>query len=1074
MAHANAPKTSRRWIRRRRPQRVHLDVTRASTSAAPLPETSALLAQRIRSGLCFLLVALAPFTSYELTRAAPELEPFYLVKLLQLATILGAFFVLRFRIGRTGCIAVALTVLGTIHATTAVTGVLAHQAIGVVALSIGLAMGTAMLLPWGAGPQSVSVALGLSAVVVTVVSTLGAPGLWEPAIVCVVLAGLSSVCAAHEFEEHRVAHRRLEESSIELRVAEQAGDGLALTQMLERICRLAVEIAPADRAAIYLWSARYGAFVPAAEHGTPAHVAARLTTRPARPDTIQQELRDGKTIVLSRAASLDAEAARALAEADLSALAVIPLPSRGRPLGCLMLGLDTIPTFGEGTLSVARSIATQAATQIEKARLITKLQKAATFRAKLVELAAAINAQADRAAIGGVLCTSGASLFEVTCGAVLLRDGDMLRSVATSRPSAEEPEFALSMMDPSSPLMRALDEARPVFVNDVETTALAEHMLTRALGLKSLLVIPLTGQAGPLGCLVYGDTARRHAFSPAIAEEAVLLAGIGVAALERLNYAEVDEARRYAERHAAGLARYAAELAKTRNAALESARAKSEFLANMSHEIRTPMTAILGYVRLLSERTISDDEHTEYLTTIRRNGEHLLRILNDILDLSKIDAGRMTLERIACSPAELVNEVASLMRARAIEKGLSLEVEYRGAIPQYIEADPTRLRQVLLNLVGNAIKFTEVGRVRIGVELGTGPEGARLQIEVSDTGCGLTGAAQATLFDAFTQGDASTTRTSGGTGLGLAISQRLSHMLGGDITVKSTPNEGSTFTLSIQAGCLDGVPMLDHPTEILRRPATSPATMSLPSRPRVLLVEDALDNQRLLARYLREAGAEVAAAADGITACDMAMGALAAGTPFDVILMDVQMPKLDGYHATARLRGMGYDGAIIALTAHAMESERGRCLDAGCDDFLSKPVEPAELIATIAKHLDERPARHTAPVEAPVSSHLAGEGLDELLGEFVGALPDRVAAMERDLSTSDLDQLAVHSHQLKGTAGAYGFPHLTEAAAELETAVKARRPHPELRAKLQRLGALCMRARGGTHAASPEPRIIHA
>jgi CheY-like chemotaxis protein len=190
----------------------------------------------------------------------------------------------------------------------------------------------------------------------------------------------------------------------------------------------------------------------------------------------------------------------------------------------------------------------------------------------------------------------------------------------------------------------------------------------------------------------------------------------------------------------------------------------------------------------------------------------------------------------------------------------------------------------------------------------------------------------------------------------------------------------------------------------------------------------------------------------------MTLGALAAGAPFDVVLMDVQMPRLDGYHATARLRAAGYRGVVVALTAHALESERARCLEAGCDDFLSKPVEPAQLVATIAKHVGPRPAAEPA-ADAPLMSHLAGsDGLDELLREFVEALPERVAAMECDLATGDLHQLAGRTHQLKGTAGVYGFPRLTEAARELEASLKAGRPVDDIQAKLGRLGSLCRRA----------------
>jgi len=301
-------------------------------------------------------------------------------------------------------------------------------------------------------------------------------------------------------------------------------------------------------------------------------------------------------------------------------------------------------------------------------------------------------------------------------------------------------------------------------------------------------------------------------------------------------------------------------------------------------------------------------------------------------------------------------------------------------------------------------------------------------------------------------------------------------MLGGDITVESIADAGSTFTLRLATGPLDGVAIIAHPAEVVRPPSPARKPRLLPPRTRVLLVEDAIDNQKLLAFHLREAGADVQVAGDGITACELTMDAVASGLPYDVVLMDVQMPRLDGYHATARLRGMGYDGVIVALTAHAMGAERQRCLDAGCNDFLSKPVEPAELVDTIAKYVAAPPATGTGrrpaagaagagPAEPPLVSHLAGsEGLEDLLREFVEGLPERVAGMERDLLASDLKSLAARSHQLKGTAGAYGFPVLTEAARELETALKAGRSGRDLRAKLDRIAALCRRA---THRAAP-------
>ncbi len=531
---------------------------------------------------------------------------------------------------------------------------------------------------------------------------------------------------------------------------------------------------------------------------------------------------------------------------------------------------------------------------------------------------------------------------------------------------------------------------------------------------------------------------------------------------------EVGEARRRAEQQATELAQRAEELTEARNAALDAARVKSEFLANMSHEIRTPMTAILGYTDLVSDSKASRKERRSYLETIRRNGEHLQRILDDILDLSKIEAGRMTLERIECSPVQLVAEVASLMRPRALDKGLTFDVTYEGAIPKRIHVDPTRLRQILMNLVGNAIKFTECGGVRILVKMGDRMEttGPSLRFEVIDTGVGLTSVAQHKLFTPFTQADASTTRKFGGTGLGLTISKRLAEMLGGDISVRSAQGQGSTFVLTLETGPLDGVPMLEDPREAHGRPAARRPARGAKQRlrGRILLAEDAPDSQRLLSFYLRRAGAEVAVAENGKVACEMALAAAAAGTSFDVILMDMQMPELDGYGAAAQLRAEGYSRPIIALTAHAMEGDREKCLRAGCDDFATKPIDPATLIETIQQHLAR--GRDHATLESPEASPVLVSTLTSeipevahLTAQFVAGLSGRVAAIERSLAEGDFEALGTLAHQLKGTAGLYGFPSLMEAAANLEVSANARQSLDDLREQVRVLADLCRRAR---------------
>ena len=390
-------------------------------------------------------------------------------------------------------------------------------------------------------------------------------------------------------------------------------------------------------------------------------------------------------------------------------------------------------------------------------------------------------------------------------------------------------------------------------------------------------------------------------------------------------------------------------------------RAKSEFLANMSHEIRTPMTAILGFADVLLGR-VEEPDDVEAVATIKRNGEHLLEIINDILDLSKIEAGKLEVEQVACSPVELVADVASLMRVRAEAKNIALKTDYVGSIPQSIRTDPTRLRQILVNLLGNAIKFTEVGQVRLVTRLLAGDDvPPRMQFEVIDTGVGMTEEQLARLFQPFTQGDSSTTRKFGGTGLGLTISKRLAVILGGSIAVSSTSGKGSTFSVTVATGPLDGVPMLDRPTEaaLASRQSVRAAVQSRAKLDcRILLAEDGPDNQRLISFILEKNGAEVVIAENGRVAVEQALAHLPGRgqrydgeqEPFDVILMDMQMPLTDGYEATRQLRGAGYKGPIIALTAHAMKDDRRKCLEAGCDDYLAKPIDREELLALVARH----------------------------------------------------------------------------------------------------------------------------
>jgi signal transduction histidine kinase/CheY-like chemotaxis protein len=399
-------------------------------------------------------------------------------------------------------------------------------------------------------------------------------------------------------------------------------------------------------------------------------------------------------------------------------------------------------------------------------------------------------------------------------------------------------------------------------------------------------------------------------------------------------------------------------------ALLAADRAKSEFLANMSHELRTPLTAILGYADLMldeDEAARSPVDHRSQLRTIRRNGEHLLELINDILDLSKIEAGKLLVESIKVSPVRLIEEVVSLMQVRADAKHLSLAVEYIGPIPQALYTDPTRVRQILFNLIGNAIKFTSTGGVRVVVQVSSGADRAcRLEIEVADSGIGMTAGHLKKLFDPFQQEDASSSRKFGGTGLGLAISRRLARMLGGDIRVESTPGNGSRFRVDIAAeigASLAPSTALDASPAVAAEETPSAIALarikSLHQQLagiRVLVAEDGPDNRLLIAALLRRAGIDVTLAENGRTAADAALAEAERGMPFDVILMDMQMPILDGYAATAELRRAGYTHPIVALTAHAMAEDRQKCLAAGCDDFATKPIKRDELLGLLEKY----------------------------------------------------------------------------------------------------------------------------
>jgi len=443
---------------------------------------------------------------------------------------------------------------------------------------------------------------------------------------------------------------------------------------------------------------------------------------------------------------------------------------------------------------------------------------------------------------------------------------------------------------------------------------------------------------------------------------------------------------------------------------------KSMFLATMSHEIRSPLAAIIGFSDLLRKSKMTAEKSQSCVVSIQRNSKHLLHLINDILDITKIEAGQLDIEQIDVSPFAVLDEIQSAILVNATDKGLDFKINYAFPLPEKIKTDPVRLKQILINLSSNAIKFTENGGINVNVACNK--EKNDMTFDVIDTGIGLNKEQQQKVFDTFTQADSSTTRQYGGSGLGLNICKNLAQKLGGDISVESTPGRGSKFSFNISTGKIsdnDLVYSLDHRESQNQDKTLNPAKKLFGQ---VLLAEDTIDNQDLIEMYVTDTGAEITIVNNGSEAVK-----ICESRKFDLILMDMQMPVMDGIEATTKIRSVDSITPIISLTANAMKSDYERCIDAGANEFLTKPIDLVRFNQVLYKYLSS--TKQSAPTESRINK------LQKLTDKFLTDLPNRMSLILELKEQQSWGKLEEETHKLKGLGTPFGFPEITNMSSEI-------------------------------------------